>query len=213
MRCLQCGVEMALKKLRNSTEFCSEDCGRKYQDESNQQAVSRLMQQRKPKGVRAAVSAGRFGEAVSVATTVIAVTEPPLGEFLPQKVWAILEAHPVSPKVDWQLRKGSQVMPALSGETMTSMLALAFANINDTYGPRGPRVGVIDEYLSAEPLPLWPLKADGRCTGARTYSSPPEDHRAAALVRSRPPLTRASTSGALRAAIAGLMIRGSISSS
>jgi len=162
MRCLQCGVEMALKKLRNSTEFCSEDCGRKYQDESNQQAVSRLMQQRKPKGVRAAVSAGRFGEAVSVATTVIAVTEPPLGEFLPQKVWAILEAHPVSPKVDWQLRKGSQVMPALSGETMTSMLALAFANINDTYGPRGPRVGVIDEYLSAEPLPLWPLKADGK---------------------------------------------------
>jgi|GEM_PF-2627381 len=163
MRCLQCGVEMALlKKLRNSTEFCSEDCGRKYQDESNQQAVSRLMQQRKPKAARAAVSAGRYGEVASVATTVIAITEPPLGEFLPQKVWAILEAHPVSSKVDWQLRKGSQAMPALSGEAMTSMLALAFANINDTYGLRGPRVSVIDEYLAAEPLPLWPLKADGK---------------------------------------------------
>ncbi len=163
MRCLQCGVEMALlKKLRNPTEFCSEDCGRKYQDESNQLAVSRLMQQRKPKAALAAVSSGRYGESASVATTVMAVTEPPLGEFLPQKVWAILEAHPVSSKVDWQLRKGSQVMPALTGETMTSMLALAFANINDTYGPRGPRVGVIDEYLATEPIPLWPMKADGK---------------------------------------------------
>ena len=161
MRCLQCGVEMALvKKLRNSTEFCSEDCGRKYQDESNQLAVSRLMQQRKPKTARAAVSMGRYGETTSVGTTAIAVSEPPLGEFLPQKVWAILEAHPQSSKVDWQLRKGSQVMPTLSLEAMSSMLALAFANMNETHGARGPRVGVIDDYLPAEPFQLWTLKAE-----------------------------------------------------
>ncbi len=161
MRCLQCGVEMALlKKLRNSTEFCSEDCGRKYQDESNQLAVSRLMQQRKPKAARAAASVGRYGEASSVSTTVMADSEPPLGEFLPQKVWAILEAHPVSSKVDWQLRKCSQVIPTLADEARTSMLALAFASINDTYGARGPRVALIDDYLLAEPSSLWPLNAD-----------------------------------------------------
>ncbi len=161
MRCLQCGVEMALlKKLRNSTEFCSEDCGRKYQDESNQLAVSRLMQQSKPKAARAAVSVGRYGETSSVSTTTIAVTEPPLGAFLPQKVWATLRAHPVSSKVDWQLRKCGQVIPTLADEARTSMLALAFASINDTYGARGPRVGLIDAYLPADLCSLWRLNAD-----------------------------------------------------
>lgn len=163
MRCLQCGMEMALlKKLRNSTEFCSEDCGRKYQDESNQLAVSRLMQQRKPKTARAALSASRYGESTSVATTQIAVSAPPLGAFLPQKVWAILEAHPVSSRVDWQLPKGGQVMPTLSRETVSSMLALSFALIHETHGPRGPRVAVIDDDLPAEPFLLWSFKAESQ---------------------------------------------------
>jgi hypothetical protein len=46
-----------------------------------------------------------------------------------------------------------------------------------------------------------------------TYSTPPGAHNAAAAPRSMPPATSASTIGALSAAIAGLMINGSINSS
>ena len=46
-----------------------------------------------------------------------------------------------------------------------------------------------------------------------TYRSPPGSHCAIASGRAIPPATICSTSGALSAAIAGLMISGSISSS
>jgi hypothetical protein len=157
MRCLQCGVEMALlKKLRNSTEFCSDECRQKYQDESNQLAVSRLMQQRKQKPARAAGSATGVAERPrSTPVAVVAITEPPLAEFLPQTAIAEIEVHPVTSKVDWQSRKGNQVLPALADDVLNSLLALQFTQIQEQYAPRGPRPGLIDDFFLLSPPSLW----------------------------------------------------------
>ncbi len=157
MRCLQCGVEMALlKKLRNSTEFCSDECRQKYQDESNQLAVSRLMQQRRPKPARAAGSAtGVVERPRSTPVAVVAITEPPLAEFLPQTAIAEIEVHPVTLKVDWQSRKGNQVLPALADDVLNSLLALQFTQIQEQYAPRGPRPGLIDDFFLLSPPSLW----------------------------------------------------------
>ncbi len=166
MRCLQCGVEMALlKKLRNSTEFCSEECRQKYQDESNQLAVSRLMQQRKPKPARAALSTagsstGFVDRSPAAATAVVSITEPPLAEFLPQTAIAEIEAHPVSAKSDWQSRKSNQLLPALSDDVLDSLLALQFAQIQQQYAPRGPRPKLIEEFLPLVPPILWSQPVD-----------------------------------------------------
>jgi len=157
MRCLQCGVEMALlKKLRNSTEFCSEECRQKYEDESNQLAVSRLMQQRKPKPARAAGSpTGVVDRLPSAPVAVVAITEPPMAEFLPQTAIAEIEAHPVTGKADWQSRKGNQILPALGDDVLNSLLALQFSQLQEQYAPRGPRPALIDNlFLLAQPS-LW----------------------------------------------------------
>lgn len=166
MRCLQCGVEMALlKKLRNSTEFCSEECRQKYQDESNQLAVSRLMQQRKPKPARAAfnVSApatGLVDRSRSAPVAVAAITEPPLAEFLPQTVISEIVAHPVTAKADWQSRKGNQILPALADDVLDSLLALQFTQIQQQYAPRGPRPPFIDDFLPLIAPGLWSIPVD-----------------------------------------------------
>jgi hypothetical protein len=163
MRCLQCGVEMALlKKLRNSTEFCSEDCRQKYQDESNQMAVSRLMQQRKPKPVRAASALNRSQGSAKGATAVLAVSEPPLAEFLPQIALAELSAHPVSGPTDWQIQKGREVLPSLSDEVLTSLVALEFAHLGESYLPKKPKVAAIETLLPLQLPALWPVQVEGQ---------------------------------------------------
>lgn len=163
MRCLQCGVEMALlKKLRNSTEFCSDECRQKYQDESNQLAVSRLMQQRKPKPARAPLPSARAAAGVVDRTppapaAVVAVAEPPIAEFLPQTAIAELQIHPVAAKVDWQIRQSQQVLPTFSDDVLPSLLALSFAQLEEQYAaPRGPRPELVEELLSLSPPALWP---------------------------------------------------------
>jgi hypothetical protein len=165
MRCLQCGVEMALlKKLRNSTEFCSDECRQKYQDESNQMAVSRLMQQRRPKPARAALGAagsppgaatGVVDRAPAAPVAVATITEPPLAEFLPQTAIAEIEAHPVATKVDWQARAGSQILPALADDVFESLLALQLTQIQERYAPRGPRPAPVEDLLPMVAPGLW----------------------------------------------------------
>jgi hypothetical protein len=149
-----------LKKLRNSTEFCSEDCRQKYQDESNQLAVSRLMQQRKPKPARAPLGAARPATGVLDRTPpapapVAAVVEPPIAEFLPQTAIAAIEIHPVAAKIDWQLRKSQQLLPALSEDVLPSLLALQFAQLEEQYAPRGPRPALIEGLFPLAAPALW----------------------------------------------------------
>ncbi|MCX6588442.1 MAG: hypothetical protein NTX13_17905 [Acidobacteria bacterium] len=130
MQCLQCGVAMALlHKLRNATTFCSEECRRKYQDESNQLAMSRLMHHRRPK------LSSHHAKASSDTATVglVSAGDLPLASFLPLVALACIDTQPVAPPLDWEQRSRSEVFPTRGDEVLHSLLALEFAQLQQQY--------------------------------------------------------------------------------
>ena len=130
MQCLQCGVAIALlHKLRNGTVFCSEECRRTYQDESNQLAMSRLMQYRRPKHSSHHAKASSAPAAVSL----VSVGDLPLAKFLPEIALANIDTHPVATRLAWELRRRHEVLPALSADLPQSLLALQSAQMHQHY--------------------------------------------------------------------------------
>lgn len=130
MQCLQCGVAIALlHKLRNGTLFCSEQCRRTYQDESNQLAMSRLMQYRRPKHSSHHARTSSAPDAVSL----VSVGDLPLAKFLPEIALANIDTQPVATRLAWERRRRDEVLPALSDELLHSLLALQFAHMQQHY--------------------------------------------------------------------------------
>jgi hypothetical protein len=130
MQCLQCGVEMALlHKLRNATTFCSEECRRKYQDESNQLAMSRLMHHRRPKLSSHHAKASSDTAAIGL----VSAGDLPLASFLPQVALACIDTQPVVPPLDWERCSRSEVFPTRGDEVLHSLLALEFAQLQPQY--------------------------------------------------------------------------------
>ncbi len=118
-----------LHKLRNATTFCSEACRRKYQDESNQLAMSRLMHHRRPK------LSSHHAKASSDTATVglVSAGDLPLASFLPLVALACIDTQPVAPPLDWEPRSRSEVFPTRGDEVLHSLLALEFAQLQQQY--------------------------------------------------------------------------------
>jgi len=136
MQCLQCGVEMALlQKLRNATVFCSEECRRTYQDESNQLAISRLRQHRRPRLNRNGEGGVRLAPA----------GEPPLASYLSRLDAATIERQPAKAVLSWEKPLNGEVYPALSDDLIRSLLALEFTQLQQRYTVKDVRPPVLTE--------------------------------------------------------------------
>jgi len=152
MQCLQCGVEMALlQKLRNATVFCSEECRRTYQDESNQLAISRLRQHRRPRLNRNGEGGVRLAPA----------GEPPLASYLSRLDAATIERQPAKAVLSWEKPLNGEVYPALSDDLIRSLLALEFTQLQQRYTVKDVRPPVLTELqpdLAREVPTVQPLR-------------------------------------------------------
>lgn len=198
MQCLQCGVAIALlHKLRNGTVFCSEQCRRTYQDESNQLAMSRLMQYRRPKHSSHHAKTSSAPAAVSL----VSVGDLPLAKFLPEIALANIDTHPVATRLAWERRRRHEVLPALSAELPQSLLALQSAQMHERYSlPVTPQPVVTrcEPVLALEPsFELTPSDAD-ECAVAETVSAAPAGR--AAKATEKPKRTDAKQPAAKKAA-------------
>lgn len=93
MKCLHCGNEPdRFSKWKGSTEFCSEECRKASQEESDELAMRRLMQPRRVTTVQRADSTAAVRSESSVA---VAESEKPKGPEAPPEADFVWENAPV----------------------------------------------------------------------------------------------------------------------